>query len=107
MAVCLDYQIVSTRRETLRDLQLQLAAAMVLLVVLIFKIWIKVQVTDLGYELARGKRQAVNLDMQLRELELEQSYVLRSDNLALAAERRLGLVALDPNRAFTLVLPHE
>lgn len=100
MAVCLDYQSVYTRRREIKiSMRLQLVAGLLLLAVLCCKVWVKVASTDVGYQLARLRQQAVSLDMERRELELQLSVLLRTDNLARMARDRLHLAPLDPRQA--------
>ena len=56
------------------------------------------QSTRVGYDLARVQQEAIELDMARRELELERSVLLRSDNLERAG-RGLGLLPLDALQA--------
>ena len=91
MSICLEYQSVQVKSETWNLAAVQILVALALLIVLLAKIWIKVGVTDLGYQLAREKRATVEYDMQIRELELQRSFLLRRDNLAAAAQQKLGM----------------
>lgn len=100
MAVCLDYQSVYySRRSFVLSVRLQIVAAILLLLVLVCKVWIKIETTNLGYELAEQRQQTIEYDMQRRELTLQLSVLLRPDNLAQLAHDRLGLEPLDPVRA--------
>ncbi len=93
MAVCLQYQSVYVRRDaTVVSKRLQLLAAVVLLVVLAARVWMKLESTDVGYQLARERQRTVALDMERRELELQLSVLLRPDALAKAARERSGLL---------------
>lgn len=76
-------------------------AALALLLALTFRIWIKVEKTDLGYELARERNSTIQLDMDRRELELQLSVVKRPDHLRKEA-RRLNLQPLTPSQAVRL-----
>ena len=92
MAVCLDYQAVYVRRgSTAVTTRIHIAAAFLLLATLAVKVWIKLETTDLGYQLARERQVTVDLDMQRRELELQLSVLTRPDNLSRAAKNKLGL----------------
>ena len=96
MAVCLEYQsIYYGRRRKAFSLRLQLAAASVLLLALVVKVWIKVETTQLGYQLAEARQQTVELDMERRELSLQLSVQMRPDNLSRMAHVKLGLENLD------------
>ncbi len=95
MAICLDYQSVYTKRHQARwALRLQVGAALLLLVSLTVRVWLKLESTDVGYQLAKQRQKAVELDMQRRELELHQSVLLREDTLLKLASERLGLQPL-------------
>lgn len=103
MAICLDYQAVyCVRQETGVSMRAQIFAALILLVALSAKIWIKVVNTDLGYQLARERNKTVTLDMERRELELQLSVMMREDNLVQMAKERLGLARLDGKQALRL-----
>jgi hypothetical protein len=103
-AVCLDYQSVyCTKQETVSSWSLSLVSAVFLLLALGFKIWIGINSTALGYQLAEERTRAVNYDMQRRELELQLSILLRPDNLAQHAKESLGLQALNPKQARRIV----
>ena len=92
MAICLDYQAVYTDRRQFRvSLRIQVLAAVVLLLVLAAKVWVRVQITDMGYQLANVRERTVELDMERRELELQRSILLRPYALRAAASKRLGL----------------
>ncbi|MDC0358207.1 hypothetical protein OAO01_05265 [Oligoflexia bacterium] len=100
MAVCLDYQSVyAPRHKIVISVRMQLFAAVFLLVSLAAKVWIKVETTQVGYELAQRRELAVQYDMQRRDLNLQLSILLRPDNLSKMAQERLGLVPLDPRQA--------
>lgn len=103
MAVSVDYQLVAYKRPETVSTQLQIFVAVVLLFELIVKVWINVQTTDLGYQLAKAREQAVQYDMRKRELELELSMLMRPDNLEKAAGKKLGLIMLDPKQAKRLL----
>ena len=100
MAVCLQYQSVYSRRDNIViSVRMQILAAMLLLAALVGKVWIKIETTDLGYQLARERDLRTTLEMERRELELQRSVVLRTDNLTRQAQQKLGLVALNPKQA--------
>ena len=75
--------------------------ATALLLALSFRIWVKVEKTDLGYELARERNSTIALDMERRELELQLSVVKRPDHLRREA-KRLNLQPLTPSQAVRL-----
>lgn len=100
MAVCLDYQSVYySRRSFVLSVRLQIIAAALLLLVLVCKVWIKIETTNLGYQLAEQRQQTVEYDMQRRELSLQLSVLMRPDNLAQLAHEKLGLESLNTARA--------
>ncbi|RIL10301.1 MAG: hypothetical protein DCC75_04640 [Proteobacteria bacterium] len=100
MAVCLDYQQVYYRRRVkVVPLKYQIFAALALLLALSVKVWIKTNITDMGYQLAKERQHMIDLDMQRRELELKLSVVTRPDELSRLAKQRLGLQALNPKQA--------
>ncbi len=100
MAVCLEYQSVYCRRDRIViSVRMQIAAAVLLLCALVGKVWIKIETTDLGYQLAKERELKVVLDMELREYELQRSVLLRTDNLTRVAHDKLGLMPLNPANA--------
>jgi hypothetical protein len=100
MAVYLDYQAVyCDKRTSVVSLKLQLAAAVFLLGALCWRVWIKIESTDLGYQLARERQEMVSLDMQRRELELQLSVLLRPDSLFRMAHEKLGFDRLNADHA--------
>ncbi len=103
MAVCLDYQrVYCSRRESAVSIKMQLFAALLLLFALSAKVWIKINCTSVGYQLAKARQISVSQDMQLRELELELSLLMRPDRLAEEARRKLDLRQLDPGQAYRI-----
>ncbi len=99
MAVCLDYQTVCQRRSLVISVQVQAMTALVLLLALVLKVWIKVESTQLGYELANERKMTMEQDMLRRELELELSVMLRPDQLLHRAQTQLKLDRLNPDQA--------
>jgi hypothetical protein len=101
MAVCLQYQSVYVKREAaVVSLRVQVAIALALLVVLGARVWVKLEVTDVGYQLARERSKTIELDMQRRELELQRSVLLRPDSLS-ASARSMGQL-VEHNAELTL-----
>ncbi len=99
MAICLDYQSVYCRKEKVMiSVRMQIIAAVLLLAALVARVWLKIESTDLGYQLARERQQTIAYDMERRELELQLSVLLRPDSLAKRAKKVLGLMPLDTNR---------
>lgn len=100
MAVCLEYQSVYSRRDKIViSVRMQIVAAALLLCALVGKVWIKIETTDLGYQLAKERELKVSLDMERREYELQRSVLLRTDNLSRVAQQKLGLMPLNPANA--------
>lgn len=98
MAICLDYQSAySFRRRTILSLRTQLFLVISLLLILSARVWIKVQCTSMGYELASANQEAIELDMRRQELALELSLLLRQDNLLKAAKQKLNLIPIAPS----------
>lgn len=96
MAVCLDHQMIYLKpRVQKASLRFQIIAAICLIVALILKVWIKLAIIDLGYQVAKERERYVSLDMERRELELQRSVLMRPDTLATAAHQRLGLTTLN------------
>ena len=92
MAVCLQYQSVYVKREAaVVSLRVQVATAVALLLVLGARVWVKLEATDVGYQLARERSRTIELDMQRRELELQRSVLLRPDSLSAAARQMVQL----------------
>lgn len=105
MAVCLEYQSVYCRRDKIViSVRMQIAAAVLLLCALVGKVWIKIETTDLGYQLAKERALNLSYDMERREYELQRSVLLRTDNLSLVAKQKLGLLPLDPANARRITL---
>lgn len=103
MAVYLDAQAIYVRRKPLHvSLRLQAFVAALLLVTLAAKVWIKVEITDVGYQIGHEQDRAVALDMERRELELERSVLLRPDVLSRAAKSRLGMQPMNPSQVLSL-----
>lgn len=101
MSVCLDYQAVKykVKKPIVVSFRMQFFAALFLLAVLVLKVWIRIENTNLGYVLAKEKQNTVDFDMQRRELELQLSVLERTDNLTHRAKKQLGLAALNPAQA--------
>ena len=100
MAVCLDYQAVYCQREGVAgNWCLLCLAAMTLLLALVFRVWIKIETTDVGYRLAHEREQTISFDNTRRDLELQLSLLKRQDYLTQRAKATLGLQPLNPNQA--------
>ncbi len=100
MAVCLDYQVVYRDRARVKTtVQWEILAGVVLFCALAFKVWVKLETTNVGYSLARAKEESVKLDMERRELLLQQSVLKRPDIVSKRAATTLSLRPLDPEMA--------
>jgi predicted flavoprotein YhiN len=103
MAVCLQYQSVYVKREAaVVSLRVQIVAAVALLVVLGARVWVKLEATDLGYQLARERSRTIELDMERRELELQRSVLLRPDSLSASARKMSHLEEHMAERSFRI-----
>lgn len=90
MAIALDYQTVyCANHARSRSLRWHAIAALLLVCSLATKIWVKLEITDLGYQLSSEKSRSMALDMERRELELQRSVLLREDRLTASAAERL------------------
>ncbi len=99
MAVCVGYQGIDVRGGIIVSVKTQLFVALLLIVALSVKIWIKSESTQVGYVLAAARQTGIELDMKRRELELQRSVYLRPDHLKQKAAERLGLQAMSPHQA--------
>lgn len=100
MAVALYHQSIYAPRGTIRvSVKAQIAVAILLLVALALRVFIRVQITDVGYDLAHERQRALQIDMEKQETKLKLSFLLRGDNLSEAASEQLGLRPLEPARA--------
>lgn len=95
MAVCLDYQAVyCDRRRVGISLRMLLLSVLVLLGVLGCRVWLRTEITDLGYDLAILRKQSVRLEREQQELELQLSVLTRRDVLEREGRKRLALAPL-------------
>jgi len=91
MAVCLDYQTVYLRRESSSlGWHLTVASIVILFGTLMGQIWVRTEVTDVGYQIAEQQRLQGQLTVERQELELERIVLHRPDNLAKRAQKTLG-----------------
>ena len=84
-------------------MRLHLCAALLLLAALGVKVWIKVVMTDVGYELAAERRQAIEFDMEKRELMLQKSVLHRPDQLTRMASERIQMQPYNPGQVQRVV----
>ena len=104
MAVCLQYQSVYVKRgQAVVSIRVQVAAAVALLLVLGMRVWVKLEATDIGYQVAQQRGRTVSLDMERRELELERAILLRPYTLSSAARRMGGLHDMNSERTLRVV----
>ena len=68
-----------------------LGAAVIVLA--ICQVWLRLQVTSMGYELSAGRGLQAKLENHRAELEIELETLTRPERLAKEAKLRLGLVA--------------
>lgn len=103
MAVCLDYQsVASISREHGLPLRVQVTVVALLALALAARVWVKHECTDLGYKLADEKERTVALDMKRRELELQNSVLLRRESLESSARQRLKMVIPHPKQLIAI-----
>jgi len=103
MAVCLDYQTVYLRKESSSlGWHISFASLAILLGTLIGQIWIRTQVTDLGYHISEQQRIQSQLTIERQELELEQIVLHRPDNLAERGRTVLGLRPAKKDQLFRI-----
>ncbi len=94
----------SVHRQRRTVLRYNLAAGLFLFVVLAVQLCTRLLVTQKGYVLERTREQALQRDNTLRRLHLELAYVSRPAGAARAAEERLGLAPLVPQRMRKLLI---
>lgn len=101
MAICLEYQTIYYRRQSLYfSYHLHVLTGLILLLALSAKVWVRNETTDVGYRLAQERTRMQVLDDERRERELQLSVLKRPDNLSRQAQKRLGLVPLNPRQAW-------
>ncbi len=104
MSVCLGYQAVYLDRETHTSrTRLHILALILLFVSLSYKVWLKLEVVELGYLIAESRKEAVLLDRERQELELQYSVLTRPDLLEKYAVERLGLFPPRAERVLRIV----
>jgi len=103
MAVCLDYQTVYLRRESSSlGWHLSVASGVILLGTLVGQIWIRTEVTDVGYHISEQQRIQSQLTTERQELELERIVLHRPDNLAERGRKVLGLHPAQKDQMFRI-----
>ena len=103
MAVCLDYQTVYLRRDS-TSVSWHLCVALVVVMVgtLIGQIWVRTEVTDLGYQISEEQRIQAELTNERQELELERVVLHRPDALADRARKTLGFRPAEKEQLFRI-----
>jgi len=75
----------------------------VLVVLCMLRVWLQLQMVNLGYELSAARQMQLRLEHERRELEVEIATLRDPARLADIARQRLGLV--DPQKGQVVVLP--
>ncbi len=83
--------VFEPERRSNAHLRWQVLTVGLLLATLVARIWVKIEVTQVGYELAEEQSVAVALDIERRELELQRSILMKPDALTARASKQLGL----------------
>jgi cell division protein FtsL len=89
-------------RDWLKHMRLYVLAISVFLLLLGFRIALRVEGYILGYRLADARQVTVELDMERRDLELQLSVLSRPDRLRRLAHDRLGLQDAQPHQVYYL-----
>ena len=80
-------------KQEVTNISLFLLAGICLVAAMGFRVWVKIATIDQGYQLAALRTEAVELDMQRRELELQLSVVTRPDTLSVLAKNEFNFSA--------------
>lgn len=83
--------VLEPERSNVATLRWQVLLVALLLSALVTRVWVRCEVTQIGYDLAEEHSVAVTLDMERRELELERSVLMKPDALTARASQQLGL----------------
>jgi hypothetical protein len=103
MAICLQHQAVFQEKKSLFiSVRAQFFIGLILVLALSFKIWVKLCITEVGYEVARLRQAIVELSEEKQELELQRSILRRPDHLSRSARERLALSSFDRQTSVTL-----
>lgn len=95
MAVCVDYQPVYFRTKSRSSAaSWQVLIASCLLAVLLTRVWLRSETTELGYHLSDLRKETIELDLVRRELTMQLSVLTRPDSLAERGKRELGFAEL-------------
>lgn len=68
-----------------------IALGLVLVGLCMVRVWVRLQVTDVGYQLSAARQMEQRLEQQHRELEVELAMLRDRSHLAELAAKRLGL----------------
>jgi cell division protein FtsL len=66
------------------------------------QVWVRLQVTDLGYQLSAARQMQQRLEQQRRELEVELAMLRDRSHLGELAQKRLGLREPDKGQVVEL-----
>lgn len=92
MSVCLEYQSVYLDRYTTGSkAKLHVLAIFLLIVSFSYKVWIKLETVEVGYQIAELRESMQHLDFERQELELQYSVATRPDLLTARAYNELNL----------------
>lgn len=86
----------------LRQMRLYVLMIGVFLLLLGFRIALRIEGYVVGYQLASARQTTVELDMERRDLELQLSVLVRPDRLKQVAHERLGLEEATPTQVYYL-----
>jgi cell division protein FtsL len=75
----------------------------ILVALCLFDVWLRLQVTRVGYDLSAARQMQLRLEHEQRELELELAMLRDPGRIGDVARRRLGMV--DPGKGQVVVLP--
>lgn len=104
MALSLEYDtaVFPNSIATLRiPMRVQIGAGLILILALLVKVWIRIETTDYGYQLASERQSMIELDRQERALTFALTSLTQPDQLRAAAEP-LGLRPTDPSQVWKL-----
>ena len=73
-----------------------IALGLVLVALCMVQVWLRLQVTDIGYQLSAARQMQARLEQQRRELEVELAMLRDRSHLAELAVKRLGM--RDPDK---------
>jgi hypothetical protein len=102
MALSLEYDtaMLPTQLSSFKiSTRVQLGAGLLLIAALLVKVWLRIEITDYGYELARQRQQMIELDRAERSLHFDLSSLTKRDNLESLA-RPLGLRPTEPSQVW-------